>query len=84
MVKSCSPPGERLKRSILVHILLNKEPSLVAGQSQQLLAGTGIFWNPKDSKVNTGFLSHKNSCEKFQKKRKKNRNSCNLSKTTFL
>jgi hypothetical protein len=52
MVKSCS--GERLKRSILVHILLNKEPSLVAGQSQQLLAGTGILRNPEDSGVNTG------------------------------
>ena len=46
--------GERLKRSILVHILLNKEPSLVAGQSQQLLAGTGILRNPEDSGVNTG------------------------------
>jgi hypothetical protein len=54
MVKSCSPPGERLKRSILVHILLNKEPSLVADQSQQLLAGTGILRNPEDSGVNTG------------------------------
>ena len=40
--------------SILVHILLNKEPSLVAGQSQQLLAGTGILRNPEDSGVNTG------------------------------
>jgi hypothetical protein len=54
MVKSCSPPGERLKRSILVHIVLNKEPYLVAGQSQQLLAGTGIRRNPEDSGVNTG------------------------------
>jgi len=54
MVKFCSPPGERAKRSILVQILLNKKPSLVAGQSQQLLAGTGILRNPEDSGVNTG------------------------------
>jgi hypothetical protein len=47
MVKSFL--GERLKRSILVHILLNKEPSLVAGQSQQLLVGTGILPNPPES-----------------------------------
>jgi len=47
MVKSCL--GERLKKSILVHILLSKEPSLVAGQSQQLLVRTGILWNPPES-----------------------------------
>jgi hypothetical protein len=40
---------ERLKRSILVHILLNKEPYFVAGQSQQILAGTGILRNPQES-----------------------------------
>jgi len=67
MVKSC--PGERLKRSILVHILLNKEPSLVAGQCQQLLAGTGILQNPEDSGVTTGIpalptgIPAKNSCK---------------------
>jgi hypothetical protein len=65
MVKSCSPPGERLKRSILVHIVLNKEPYLVAGQSQQLLAGTGIRRNPEDSGVNPEIPAHRNSCEKF-------------------
>jgi hypothetical protein len=75
MVKSC--PGERLKRSILVHILLNKEPSLVAGQCQQLLAGTGILQNPEDSGVTTGIpalptgIPAKNSC-----KNGKTRNSC--------
>ena len=47
MVKSCS--GERLKRFILVHTLLNKEPSLVAGLSQQLLVGTGILLNHPES-----------------------------------
>jgi len=31
-----------------------KESSLVAGQSQQLLAGTRILRNPEDSGVNTG------------------------------
>jgi hypothetical protein len=45
MVKSCS--GERLKRSILVNILLNKEPSLVAGLSQQLFCGDR---NPQESR----------------------------------
>jgi hypothetical protein len=81
MVKSCSPPGERLKRSILVHILLNKEPSLVAGQSQQLLVGTGIlpggFRGKNRNSCPTG-IPAKNSC-----KNGKNRNSYNLSKTTF-
>jgi hypothetical protein len=39
-----SPVRERgWKRSILVHILLNKEPSLVAGLARQQLAGTGIL-----------------------------------------
>jgi hypothetical protein len=58
MVKSCS--GERLKRSILVHILLNKEPSLVAGQSQQHLVGTGILRKPPES---GGFWGkYRNSC----------------------
>jgi hypothetical protein len=51
---------ERLKRSILVHILLNKEPSFVAGQSQQLLAGTGILRNLQES---SGIRSkYRNSC----------------------
>ncbi len=58
MVKSCL--GERFKRSIYVHILLNKEPSLFAGQSQQLLAGTGILRNPPES---GGFRGkYRNSC----------------------
>jgi hypothetical protein len=38
--------GERLKN--LVHILFNKEPSLVAGQSQTALAGTGIRRNSEE------------------------------------
>jgi len=81
MDKSCS--GERLKRSILVHILLNKEPSLVAGQSQQLLVGTGILWNPEES----GGLRGKERQEFLRKipvTAEKNRNSCDLPKTTFL
>jgi hypothetical protein len=73
MVKSCS--GERLKRSILVHILLNKEPSLVAGQSQQLLAGTGILRNPEESRGFRGKernfcptrIPAKNSCDSRKK-----------------
>jgi hypothetical protein len=82
MVKSCS--GERLKRSILIHILFNKEPSLVSGQSQQLLAGTGILQNPEDSGVNTGIPVPQEFLQKFPVTAVKNRNSCNLSKTTFL
>jgi len=84
MVKSCLPLGERLKRSILVHILLNKEPSLVAGRSQQLLAGTGILQNPEDSGVNTGIPVPQEFLGKNPVKMEKNRNSCDLSKTTFL
>jgi hypothetical protein len=49
--------GERgLKRSILVHILLNKEPTLVAGQSKTAFGGNrnqeesgGIWRNPGES-----------------------------------
>ncbi len=41
--------GERSKRSILVSILLSKEPSLFAGLSQQLFTGTGILQNPEES-----------------------------------
>jgi hypothetical protein len=84
MVKSCSPPGERLKRSILVHIVLNKEPYLVAGQSQQLLAGTGIRRNLEDSGVNTGIPVPQEFLRKIPVKSEKKRNSCDLSKTTFL
>jgi len=58
MVKSCL--GEWLKRSILVHNLLNKEPYLVAGQSQQHLAGTGILRNPPESEGFRG--KYRNSC----------------------
>jgi len=66
MAKSYS--GERFKRSILVHILLNKEPSLVAGQSQQLLAGTGIRRNLEKIQE---LLSHRNSCTKILRRRPK-------------
>jgi len=83
MVKYCS--GERFKRSILVHILLNKEHSLVAGQSQQLLAGTGILRNPEDFGVNTGIPVPQEFLRKIPVKKKKNRNSCHpLFKTTFM
>jgi hypothetical protein len=67
MAKSCL--GGRVKRSILFHILLNKEPSLVAGLSQTALGGNR---NPEESGeesgVNTG-IPAKNSCgcEKKQK-----------------
>jgi hypothetical protein len=81
MVKSCL--RERLKRSIL-HILLNKQPSLVAGQSQQLL-GTEIpgilrggFRGKYRNSWPTG-IHAKNSCDSEKK-----RNSSDLSKTTFL
>jgi hypothetical protein len=58
MVKSCL--GERLKRSILVHNLVNKLPFLVAGQSQQILSGTGILRNTPES---GGFRGkYRNSC----------------------
>jgi hypothetical protein len=54
--------GREVNRSILVHILLNKLPSSVAGQSQQLLAGTGILRNPPES---GGFrVKYRNSCPK--------------------
>ena len=70
MAKSCS--GGRVKRSILFHILLNKEPSLVAGLSQTALGGNR---NPEESGeesgVNTGIPAHRNSCEKFLWLRKK-------------
>jgi hypothetical protein len=68
-----------VNRSILVHILLNKVPSSVAGQSQQLLVGTVILRNPPES---GGFLGkYRNSCPtgipaKTPVKTKKNRNSC--------
>jgi hypothetical protein len=41
--------GRGKKRFILVHILLNKESSLVAGQSQTVFAGTRIRRNPEES-----------------------------------
>ena len=68
-----------VNRSILVHILLNKVPSSVAGQSQQLLAGTGILRNPPEY---GGFRGkYRNSCPtgipaKNSCKNEKNRNSC--------
>jgi hypothetical protein len=78
-----SSSGERLKRSILVHILLNKEPSLVAGQSKQLLVGTGIIRNPEES---GGFRGKERQefLQKIPETAEKNRNSCDLPKTTFL
>jgi hypothetical protein len=67
IVKSCS--GERLKKSILVQILLSKEPPLAAGISQTAFDGNrnpeesgGIQRNPVQIQE---FLSHRNSCEKF-------------------
>jgi len=41
-----------VKNVYFSHVLLNKEPSLVTGQSLQLLAGTGTLQNPEDSGVN--------------------------------
>ena len=83
MVKSCSPPGERLKRSILVHTVLNKEPYLVAGQSQTAFGGNrnpeesgGIQRNPEESGVNTGIPVPQEFLRKIPVKAKKNRNSC--------
>jgi hypothetical protein len=55
MVKSCS--GERIKMSILVHILLNKVPSLVAGLSQTAFGGN------RNRPESSGILSkYRNSC----------------------
>jgi len=59
--------------------LLNKEPSLVAGQSQQLLEGTEILRNPEDSGVNTGIPVPQEFLQKIPVKMEKNRNSCDLS-----
>jgi hypothetical protein len=76
--------GERLNMSILVHILLNKVPSLVAGLSQTAFGGNR---NPPES---SGILSkYRNSCpqeflRKIPVKSEKNRNSCDPSKNTFL
>jgi len=77
---------ERLKRSILVHILLNKEPSFVAGQSQQLLAVTGILRNPQESSgilrnpqesgVNTGIPVPQEILQKIPVQSENNRNYC--------
>ena len=66
MAKSCL--GGRVKRSILFHILLTKEPSLVAGLSQTALGGNR---NPEESGVNTGIPAHRNSCKQFLWLRKK-------------
>jgi hypothetical protein len=55
MVKSCL--GERLKMSILVRILLNKEPSLVAGLSQTAFGGN------RNTQESGGVLSkYRNFC----------------------
>ena len=45
---------------------------------------SGILRNPEESWVNTGITAHRNSCRKNPVKSKKKRNSCDLSKTTFL
>jgi hypothetical protein len=76
MVKSCSE--ERLKGSILVHILLNKDPSLVTGQSQQLLVGTGILQNPPESRGFRG--KYRNSCPTGIPAK----NSCDFEKKTGI
>jgi hypothetical protein len=58
MVKSCLPQRERLKRYILVHILLNKELSLVARWPEP--AAFGGNRNPPES---GGFRGkYRNSC----------------------
>ena len=82
MVKSCS--GERLKKVYFSPYLLNKEPSLVAGLARQQLAGTGIL--PDSGGI---LIKYRNSCpqeflRKIPVKSEKNRNSCDLFKTTFL
>ncbi len=69
MVKSCS--GERLKMSILVQILLNKEPSSVTGQSQQHFAeqesgGIGGIRGKYRNSRPTG-IPAKNSCKNGKK-----------------
>jgi hypothetical protein len=69
--------GERLKRSILVHMLLNKEPSLVDGQSQTVLAGTGIRRNPEEFGVNTGIPVPQEFLRKIPVTAAKNRKSWN-------
>jgi hypothetical protein len=84
MVKSCL--GERLKKVYLVHILRNKEPSLVAGLSQtafcrnrNLEESGGIWRNLEESR---GIQSkNRNSCpQEFLRKNpvtaSKNRHFC--------
>jgi len=82
IVKSCS--GERLKRSILVQILLSKEPSLVAGLSQTTFDGNrnpeeskGIQRNSEEASANTGIPVP-------QEFLRKNHDFQSPSKTTFL
>jgi hypothetical protein len=65
MVKSRSV--ERMKRFILVHILLNKEPSFVAGLGQTAFGG------------NRG----RNSCKNILRQRPKTGIPATPSKTTF-
>jgi hypothetical protein len=82
MVKSCL--GERLKRSTLVQILLNKDPPLVAGLSQTAFGGNR---NPEES---GGILcKYRNSGPtgipvKNLVRAAENRNFQDPSKTTFL
>jgi hypothetical protein len=73
-----------LKRSILVHILLNKEPSFVAGHFWREQESSEILRNPEVSGVNTGIPVPQEFLRKIPVKSGKNRNSCDLSKTTFL
>jgi hypothetical protein len=75
---------ERLKRSILVHILLNKEPSFAFGGNRNPQESSGILRNPEESGVNTGIPVPQEFLRKIPVKSEKNRNSCDLSKTTFL
>jgi hypothetical protein len=75
---------ERLKRSILVHILLNKETSFVAGSFWREQESSGILRNPEESGVNTGIPVPQEFLRKIPLKSGKNRNSCDPSKNTFL
>jgi hypothetical protein len=75
---------ETLKRSILVHILLNKETSFVAGSFWREQESSRILRNPEESGVNTGIPVPQEFLRKIHLKSGKNRNSCDPSKNTFL
>jgi len=63
---------------------VNKEPSLVAGQSQQRLAGTGILQNLEDSWENTGIPVPQEFLQQNPVKTEKRGIPAYLTKTTFL